>query len=166
MAFNAYQILNNKKTEVKELLNFEISDILKKIKKRLRIKQSVRNPWRITISQRFHRNLFIEWYKAIRDHSTSFGREVAAKRDRKGVLTEVRISFTDIRSLVYHFSRALDNSSDGSAAFLKKKAGNCKVEVISSSEYPSEIIFNAKSNRLTFKSRYQVTNRYGNITSV
>lgn len=165
MELNAYAILADQKVDLSIILNFGFKELLDKIKRRLSIKQSVQNPWKISLTNSIHCSIFVQWYRAVRDHNTSFGREVSETRERNGTLKTVVIKFSDIRSFTFHFSKGLNNSNKDARAYIKKTVRHCKIQLVASTDNPIVLLYNCKKNSLKFSGKYEVLNRYGNLIS-
>lgn len=72
LALNPYEILKTQKDEIYPLVNFEFKNILRKVKRRLTVRQSLRNPWRVLIKHEIHDKLFYAWFRSVRDHVPQF----------------------------------------------------------------------------------------------
>ena len=83
MEFNSYGIFESKKVELLPIANFQFKILLQKVQRRLSIRQMIKNPWTVIIEEYIHRAIVLEWFKALRDHSTHFGRSIVEKRDKK-----------------------------------------------------------------------------------
>ena len=138
---NAYKILEEQKVEVIPLLNFEFKNLLDKIYRRLTIKQTIKNPWKVIV-----------------EHSIK-------KRDRRNNIKTIIISFTDIRSLTFHFSKGYNNSNRDARPFLTKSVQDCHLKFTAMENNPVEFVFDCSKNMLTISGSYKVKNRYDNIIS-
>jgi hypothetical protein len=163
MEFNSYAIFQVKKVEILPIVNFQFKILLGKVHRRLSIRQTIRNPWKVVVVESIHRNIILEWFKAVRDHSTRFGRCTEEKRDKKGVLTELFIKFIDIRSFVFHFSKAIDFTNRSAKFYTTKKIRGCKIRVTASEEHPIIFHFHVRRSKVTLTLHYEVKNRYGNV---
>ena len=160
----AYERLSSTTVDVKPLLECAIEELLTKISRRLSIKQSLSNPWGIKVNSKIHFSIFVPSWKAIRDYSSEFGREIKVDRNRKTKsLTLIEIKFTHFGALNLHLSKAYGGSAK---SFLKKSSNHCELSVIASEDHPVVFTFNCKKNNLTFSCKYQVKNQYGNIVSL
>ena len=72
---NTYELFTGYKTEVAPLVYFEFQELLSGIKRRLTIRQTTKNPWSVKIRQKIHKRLFVQWFCAVRDYSTAYGRD-------------------------------------------------------------------------------------------
>lgn len=73
----------------------------------------------------------MQWYRAVRDHSTSYGRKIELIRDNKGNLKKVSIQFSHEGSFNFHLSKAVGKDIK---LFTKRKVGDCVAKVSISEE--------------------------------
>ena len=160
----AYERLSTSVVNIQPLLETAINDLLKKIYRRLSVRQTLSNPWGVKVYIHLHHSIFIPWWKAIRDHNTEFGREIIVDRDRRSrQVKKIEIKFQHFGTLSFHISKVLNEDAK---QYLKKRSGNCKLKVIATVDHPATIIFDVKKNLLTFVSKYEVRNHYDNVISL
>ena len=67
-----------------EILQFYIQQVLDSIYRKLSFKQRFKNPWVIEVLETLPRQVFYQWFRAVQNHSTEFGRSLHIKCDRAG----------------------------------------------------------------------------------
>ena len=156
LTLDPYGILKAQKDEIFPLVKFEFKSILTKVKRRLTVRQSLRNPWRVLVKHDIHHKLFYAWFRSVRDHIPQFGRvvEINAK--------EWKVTFTNINSFIFHLSKALDGSNNGAKVFVNR---DCPVKLVASDDDPIRLPFYRQKNQLIISGRYIVLNCYGNAIS-
>ena len=164
-SFKSFEFLKKHKIDTVLLLEYHFTEIFKMVKKRLSIKQTLRNPWKAVIRYNLHNRLFTEWFRAVRDHSTAYGREISVKRDhKKNVNKSIDIKFTHLGTLKFMTARALWEIDV--EKFFEKKVGNCMAKVVVSEDKPFTLQFQCNKNVLIVSCSYEVTNRYGTVISL
>ena len=158
---NVYNVLDTQKIDVRPLVNYEFKIILQKIKRRLTLKQRLKNPWQISIKHLIQKDIYYQWFRAVRDHITHFDRNISTIKDRRNITTKLIIEFTDLRSLIFHCSKAYDNTNTSARNFVKKLITDCKANLLA----PVVFDYDCKKNSLHIRGRYEVSNRYGNVIS-
>ena len=161
MEFNPYIVFKSKTISVSEILKFHFEDIAKEIKRKISSRITIRNPWQILISHKIHKDLFFEWYRAVRDYIPSLGVTTSVKRNKRNILTSITITFVRRGTFKFHFNQALSGNSITN--YLTKSIGTCTGNVIVLQDKPVTIIYNMVKGNMKIVLNYQVTNRYGNI---
>ena len=162
MALNVYKILNEKKVEVKYILNHHFEDLLKSVRRKISTRQSIKNPYHIKVVITIHKSVFLEWYCAARDFVPRFGCTAEEKRDKKQVLSAVTLKFTHIGTFNFHVKQALPKNIDV-GKHIKKTIGSCSGKVVITKNSNALFHFDVKRHTLTFSARYQIINKYGNV---
>ena len=163
MEFDSYKYLKEKKVDVVPILKDSIVVLLKSIKRRLSSRASVRNPWKVVVKHHIHRSIFIEFYRAIRDFKSEFGRTISKTFDRKKNLKQIVIQFNHIGPLKYHLLQAVDDSIVVTNYIKKSIVGGGSAKIVVSAEKPFTFKYDLNKNSLTVNGVYEVVNRYGNI---
>ena len=86
---------------------------------------------------------------------------LSKKGTKKGVLTELTIEFTDVRSFIFHFSKAIDFTNSSAKHYTTKKICDCNIRVTASGECPIIFHFHVRHSKVTLTLHYEVKNRYG-----
>ena len=162
MAFDPYSELPAIKVDLLPQLNFHFKEIFCTIKRRLKIRQTINHPYKIIINHKLHHELYLKWYRAVRDYVPSFGRKITVSRKRNRSIKSIEISFTHLGSFRYHLTKAV---GEDVKTYLKKSIGDCKLKVVVSEDKPAVLCFDMNRNSLSMKLSYEVTNRYGIIAS-
>ena len=140
----AYDRLSASVVKVEPLLESAVNGLLTKIHRRLSVRQTLSNPWGIKVFIHLHESIFFPWWKAIRDHSTEFGREIIVERDRRSRrVKKIEIKFQHFGTLSFHISKIL---KEDAKRYLKKHSSNCKLKVIATADHPASLIFDVKKN--------------------
>ena len=105
----SYVLLRSKEVYF-NILKFHLGNIFKGIFRRLSFKQKFRNPWKIEVTESIYWAVFYEWFKAVEDHSTAFGRETEVKRDRKNKVVKYIITFHHLGTFRFHCKEILQNN--------------------------------------------------------
>ena len=156
----SYERLHSKKITVAPLLSIELESILGKISRCLTVKQKVNDPLKVTFDHQIHSDIFLQWYRAIRDNTTHFGVDFLIKQDRKEKIKTVTLTFTDIRSFKFHVTKACGENIQIDSYITKKKDHN-KLELLT----PIKKTLDSPKHSLKFKASYQAKNQYNNIIS-
>ena len=164
MEFRPYQLLKQKSVNVLPVLEFNLIELLKSIKRKITIRVLIRNPRCICTNITIHHSIFFEWYRAIRDFVPTYGREINVTRQgRRGQspLKTVEIVFTHLGTLTHHLSSVVTKVTVKD--YLQKKlAGGSKGQLVVNSDSPAIIKYDVNKNNMTFTAKYIVLNRYGN----
>ena len=158
MEFQSYQVLEKAKVELLPIMSISFSELFKKLKSRLRVKQGIRNKYKFSLKQAVHHTLFIEWYRAIRDYPSEFGRNILTKKDHYQRLQSVTIKFHHKGSFSFHVGKVLKDVK----SFIEKSVSGYKIKVNFSEEKPFTFTFNVKKELLHIDGFFTVQNRYGN----
>ena len=70
----SYQLLEEKKIDVKQILIFHIKSIINILKRRITFRQKYKSPWQAEAEVLIQFDIFYNWYISIDDYITSFGR--------------------------------------------------------------------------------------------
>ena len=83
--------------------------LLKKVKRRLSTRETIRNYRKVNISVDIHKLMYFKFYKAVRDWSSSFGRKINVEKSKKGEIKLITITFTHKGALQLHLSKITDH---------------------------------------------------------
>ena len=108
---SSYAILENQDIKVKPALKFHFHLLLSGVRRKINKKPNLRNPWEVKSVTILYAAVFLKWYKAVHDFHIKTYRSIDIKKDRKGEVKDIVISFTHIGPLCYHLGRAVDEET-------------------------------------------------------
>lgn len=165
MSLDSYSSLNETKIEVSPVLEWQFSRFLSSIRRKLIFKQKFKNPWMVEISENIHFSIYYQFYRAVRDHSSAYGRVVETIKNKKGVTTQLVIAFSHLGTLKYHLSK-VSKIKNVAYYFSKTHAVNgCKAKVEVSAENPVTFIYTKSKHCLVITAHYTIHNKYGSVCS-
>ena len=134
--------------------------LLKSIKRRIKPTPSIRSPWKIQVKSNLHSTLFWEFYRAVKNWSSEFGRTLHVEKKKNGFPKAYTITFFHKGTFEYHLSQGTGESVK---KHLKKKLkGGAVGQVAVSEEKPVVLKHNISRAELTLNIFYEIINRYGN----
>lgn len=159
-----YSKLNEQNVSIGRLWEWHMASITSGIKRKLSFRQKIKNPWKIEVIEVIHRDVFIVWFKLIRDFKIQYGRTINVVRDKKTNIGKVyTITFTHFGALRYHMSEIGQNIKIKQDNFSRKNTIGNTATVVVDTEHPATVTFNASKSTVTFDLHYQVINKYGNV---
>ena len=102
---DSYESLALKRINALPIVCFHIEQSFKDVHSRLRKSVGPRNPWKFSVKQSIHADIFLEFFKAVKYYSTKHGFTVSSKTGRHNLISAVTITFTHLGSLKRHLSR-------------------------------------------------------------
>ena len=120
MELQPYELLKNSKLDVLSILCDTFGDCFKTVKRRMVTRRTIRNSRKLNIRISIHRLIFLQWYQALRNYVPAFGHEIDVKRDKKGIIKNINISFNHIRTFKFHMQKVLKPEVD-IEIYLRKK---------------------------------------------
>ena len=162
-AFDSYAVLGRQNVEVLPLLKFHFKEVFKTIHRRLSIRPTLKNPWVIVVSHKIFFDVFIQFFRAVRDYKIQLGVEIIEeKRDRHRRLLSAKIKFSNYNTFLFHFDKALGGGIE-IKSLLQKSIRDCTAKVVISDDKPALLNYDCKKHLLNLKVHYLAKNRYGNI---
>jgi hypothetical protein len=70
----SYEKLVTEHVDAKPILRDSFIQLLKKVKRRLSTRETIRNYRKVNIGVDIHKLIYLKFYKAVRDWSSSFGK--------------------------------------------------------------------------------------------
>ena len=107
---SSYDRLKEAKVDAFPILADTITCLLKSIKRRIKPNPTVRSPWQIQVKTNLHSSLFWEYYKAIKNWSSGFGRTLYVERKKNGFVKSYQITFHHKGTLEYHLGQGAGES--------------------------------------------------------
>ena len=148
---SSYEALQNEQIDVIQLLNYHIDWIIDTIHRRLTEKENYKNPWQLEVERNIHNQLFLPYYKSLKNFSTEHGRtiEVTRYKTKLAPLKEIKIVFHHFGSFVFHLSQASTKSKgEIKSLFVRKwKTGN-ETNIIVNESKPVTLVYKVKSHYL------------------
>ena len=152
-----YNILDGKSVSVANLWEWHLPHIVDGISRKLSFRKRIKNPWKISVQEYIIREVFVQWYRVLREFQTEHGRTLT-KTERK-----YTISFNHYGTFKFHFTKLSGNSVDLSKKFIKEdKLGN-RAKVVATTRKPIIITYDVRKALMTININYEVTNKYGNV---
>ena len=162
---DSYKSLRDRKLNLGELVEFHIKSIIESVYRKITLKQKYKNPWSVEISGVIYSDIFIQIYRAIKDYSTAYGRNITTIRDKKGALVSIKIEFIHIGALKLHLKELTGGNIDIKEYFKRKWSNGCSAKIIATEAKPATLLFKLKTHKYTFNLNYTVKNKYGEICS-
>ena len=81
---DSYERLDTRNIVVSDLLSWHFQGIVGEIHRKISGREKFRNPWTISITRNIYWPVFLEFYRAISDYHTSFGRRIVKNKNKKG----------------------------------------------------------------------------------
>ena len=157
-----YDILKEKNYSIYNHLNWHFDKILKSIKRKISPKERFHCPWTIVISREIHFPIYLEFYGAIKDYKTAFGRSITVKRDKKGVIEVITISFCHKGALQLHLKEVSNKSEGAVRSYFHKQLRFDNIgDIIVSEEQPTTFVYKRSTETLEISMKYEIKNRYG-----
>jgi len=157
-----YEVLKNKDIKIYELLSWHFQKILNSIRRKISPRERYHNPWMVIISREIKFSIFWEYFRAVRDYHTAFGRTCEVQRTKKGLISKVIVTFTHLGSFKLQLQEITGKSSQEiKASFKKKFPCGSKGEVIVNTSKPTTLIYKKNTETLDISIHYEVHNRYG-----
>ena len=95
---DSYESLALKRINVLPIVAFHIEQSFKDVHSRLRKSVGPRNPWKFSVKQSIHTDIFLEFFKAVKYYKTKHGFSVSSKKGgRHNLITAVTIKFVHPR---------------------------------------------------------------------
>ena len=109
---NAYEELAKGTVSIVPNLLFHFAYIFKTMCRRLQTKATIHNPWSVNVQERMLYATFFAWFCAVRDHRTTFGRELEITKYKKSpVHKSYTVKFTFIGAVRYHMGKAIGDAN-------------------------------------------------------
>ena len=114
--------------------------------------------------------MFLEFYKAVRDHVTSYGRTTTSTKDKAGIKT-YQIELDKLASFVRHVSFIFQHAeSEGQIKvkeYLKRTwdSSGSTATVICSADKPIRVQYSTVKSELTVQMKYEVTSKYSETST-
>ena len=103
----SYDALEEKKIDIKVILSFHFLEILESLNSRITFKEKFKNPQIIEVGKHIHFSVFYEWFKAISDNKTEFGRTVNIERNSKNKPSNYIIVFAHFGCFKFHLEKVV-----------------------------------------------------------
>ena len=161
-SYDSYQALRTSKINSIELLQWHFKSILESVHRRLVTKETFKTPWQIIIKVNVHQKTFIEFYKAIRDYFTDFGKRTAAIQDKRGKFKSYEVTFEKLPVFIRHMSLLFEGGDEVDVKDYLKRAWDSGsiAKVVCNSEKPIIVTYNKAKSEMTLFMSYEVTNGY------
>ena len=78
---DTYAVLKEEKVPLCGLLSYERKSISDKIYRRLSIRQTLNNPWKVGVTNNINSSIYYKFFRAIRDFNIKFGLSTSTKRE-------------------------------------------------------------------------------------
>ena len=152
MNSDSYKILEDEKIQIKPILNYHFTQLLTGTRRNIQKKPNLANPWKVKSTTNLHVTVFLKWYKAVRDFRVKTYRNIHLKKNKKGEVTDIIISFTHIGPLCYHLGKAVNvkTKETFTEKYLSPWPDGCVGNVVVDEETPAILTFSMKSGRLFF----------------
>lgn len=88
---DTYNVLRQKEIRLASLLSWHLKEVLKSLNRKISCKEKYRNPFSIEVVRDIHESIFQEYFRAIKDYSTEFGRTIIESKTKKGKRKSVKL---------------------------------------------------------------------------
>ena len=163
MSSTSYADLKSKNTPTINVLNFFVNRLIVSVYRKLTFRQKYKDPWAVVASEPIPKDIFYEWYKAIEDHSTEFGRTLEKRKNKHKKTVSYIIQFTHFGTFKYHFGEII--GKDKIILEKVKATTKEKIQVVCSNERPITVSYDISKGVVTIKLKYNLFNRYGQLCS-
>ena len=156
----SYERLNNKDIKIVPLLELSFTDALKSVHRKIS-QRSLRKAGKISVRSKLHKLVFWEFYRAIKNWSSEFGRTLSVSKNRQGFVKQYKIVFHHKGTLKFHLGKLVPGDLD--KYLVKKFAAGSRGVVEVNETTPFHITFNTNRNEMIFDCKFNTINRYGNV---
>jgi len=104
----SYEKLEAEHVDAKPILRDLLLQLLKKVKRRLSTRETIRNYRKVNVGVDTNKLIYLKFYKAVPDCSSSFGREISLEKSKKGAIKQITNTFTHKGALQFHFGKFTD----------------------------------------------------------
>ena len=163
--YESYEILSSKKFDVGVVLEWQFTNIIASANRRISQHQKFKDPWFICITKEIHWEIFKEFFHAVKNYKTSYGRTLTEIKDRKGLLKEVIITFTHLGTLKLHLKLVTNDKVDVNKQFRKEWSNGNYGKIVVNEHKPAIFKFNIKKHEVALSLNYVIKNRYGTVIS-
>ena len=161
-----YEVLRKQDVKVSSLVVFHLNRMLTGIKRKIIFRQKFKDPWTAEVIEFIEKQVFYQYFRALRDYHISFGRTTETVRDKKGNPVSYIITFTHFGCLRFHLKEGTNTTpNDIKNFFTKKDKNGNKATVLCTTEKPAVMTYKIKTGACHLKVKYQITNKYGNVCS-
>ena len=161
----SYQILEEKKIYVKQILEFHIKSVINILKRRITFREKYKNPWRAEAEVLIQFDIFYNWYKSIEDYTTSFGRTLEVVRSKNRKAKHFKIEFNHLGSLNLHLEK-ITGYKVSDLLWKKNKKSGAKAKLLVNTEKRAIIDYKVSTGIMKMSVYYEAKNRYGIVCSV
>ena len=168
---SSYDVLRKQKIEIGPIVEWHFTKILCAINRKLKTKQTFRDPFKFKFTEAISLNIFRHIYNAIKSYegeATPPAIVITTKTDKPGRKATKTLSynlkFLYFYSILHLFTHILNGKSvlDKLTKTIKKK----NVRVIATVDKPFILNYNCKREMLIVSGCFEVVNEYGVICSI
>ena len=163
---DTWALTRSKKTAVQPLLEFFFKDLLSGVKNKLKKKATNAHPWKVVVYTKIPAHIFLEFYRTLRDYKIRNFREIDVTRKKDGTICRIVFKFTHPGPLKFHLGQATDVTdivAFKKKYFVREWTDGCEAAVTITPDEPATLVFNMKTQKMTFSAPYEVRNSYGNL---
>ena len=84
MEFDSYDALRKKSIAASDILSWHFKTVLESVFRRLTTRKKFKEPWKITVKVGIFEGVFLQFYKAVRDHQSDFGKKTEMIKTKAG----------------------------------------------------------------------------------
>ena len=150
-----YNLLERRQISLSALWAWHLERIIGAMRRKISFREKIKDPWKIKVEEFIHRDVFVQWYRVLRDFRTEHGRTLD-KTEK-----QYTISFHHLGTFMYHLKQL--SGKENVIAFSKKVKTGSTASVIATAAQPVKITYNISKSTLLFELHYQVINKYGNV---
>lgn len=161
----SYEELKKSKIKVSPVLEWHLFRVINSIHRKIIFRQKFRNPWCVEVVEFIHKDIYYQFFRAVRDYHITYGRTETLVCDKSGHPKEYNLKFTHFGAFSFHFEKATNKSVDIRKLFKKSNAIGNIAEIEISEEKPATVDYKIKTGAMTIKLHYSVKNKFGNVCS-
>ena len=109
--FDSYDALRKKSIAASDILSWHLKTVLESVFRRLTTRGKFKEPWKITVKVRVFEGVFLEFYKAVRDHQSDFGKKTETIKTKAGATKSFLITFIHLGAFCRHLELVLIDKS-------------------------------------------------------
>ena len=133
--------------------------------RRISMREKLRCPWVVNIQRYIYRDIFLQFYRAVRDYKTQFGVTVVAEKKRDQQLKSITITFVHLGAFKFHLKQVTSDAISIENLFNKKLQHGCIGRIVVNETKQATLKYNVSTGLLKLSVSYVVFNKYGTVCS-
>ena len=160
--FDSYDALRKKSIAASDILSWHLKTVLESVFRRLTTREKFKEPWKITVKVGVFEGVFLEFYKAVRDHQSDFGKKTETIKTKAGATKSFLITFIHLGAFCRHLELVLIGKSLSIRSHLERSwESGATAKIICCEEKPITIEYIVAKSEMVVTLSFEVNNRYG-----